>query len=86
MVSASAYRSFDEAKWNAAQLIPFTEDVKKMHLYLDEKQKGVLSGDQLSKSWTKLAQITLTQVILFNWRREGEVSKYVFDNVLIQNQ
>ncbi|XP_059907746.1 uncharacterized protein LOC132457512 isoform X3 [Gadus macrocephalus] len=77
-VSASAYRSLHEAKWNAPQLIPFTEDVKKMHLYSDDKQKEyshVLSGDQTSKNWTKLAQVILTRVILFNRRREGEVSK-----------
>lgn len=39
-VFSQALRNLSEAKWNVPQLLPFTDDVKKMHLYLDvQRQK-----------------------------------------------
>ncbi|XP_026234162.1 uncharacterized protein LOC113174397 isoform X2 [Anabas testudineus] len=67
-----------EAKWNAPQLLPFAEDVKKMHQYLDIKRvecQTKLKDELRRKHWVELAKITLCDVILFNRRREGEVSK-----------
>ena len=84
-ISASAYRTLQEAKWNAPQLIPFTDDVKKLHLHLDEKQEeysNVLSGDQTPRNWTNLAKVILAKVILFNRRRQGEVSKMLLTTYL----
>nr|XP_055049347.1 uncharacterized protein LOC129434425 [Misgurnus anguillicaudatus] len=77
-ISASARRTLEEAKWNKPTLLPFTEDVKLLHLYLDEQEKiyyKLLSAQPLSHHWSKLAKVTLTQVMLFNRRREGEVSQ-----------
>lgn len=84
-ISAAAYRTLHEAKWNAPQLIPFTEDVKQMHLHLDQKQNefyDILSTDQSSKNWTNLAKVTLTKVVLFNRRRQGEVSRMLLSTFL----
>lgn len=78
LVSSSALQTLKEWKWNKPQLFPFTEDVKKMHIYLDECRKqyqGALNDDPNKKNWSKLAKVTLCEVILFNRRREGEVSK-----------
>ncbi|XP_063042777.1 uncharacterized protein LOC134437210 isoform X2 [Engraulis encrasicolus] len=78
MISASALRTLEEAKWNKPLLIPFTEDVKKMHLHMEKKQKHAyqrLMSENSSKNWRELASVTLAQLILFNRRREGEVSK-----------
>ncbi|XP_041914386.1 uncharacterized protein LOC121679609 isoform X2 [Alosa sapidissima] len=77
-VSSSALKTLSEAKWNTPQLLPFTEDVKKMHMYMDQKQKEAyqqLTNEKSSRNWVDLAEVTLAQLILFNRRREGEVSK-----------
>ncbi|XP_056118313.1 uncharacterized protein LOC130095581 [Rhinichthys klamathensis goyatoka] len=77
-VSSQALRNLSEAKWNSPQLLPFADDVKKMHQYLDRESKEYqtkLEEEPSNKNWSELAKITLCQVILFNRRREGEVSK-----------
>ncbi|KAE8277669.1 hypothetical protein D5F01_LYC24330 [Larimichthys crocea] len=77
-VSSRALQTLKEVKWNTPQLLPFTEDVKNMHMHLEkcreECQKN-LKNNPHKKTWTKLAIVTLAEVILFNRRREGEVSK-----------
>ena len=73
-----ALQTLEEGKWNTPQLLPFTEDVKKMHTHVDKCIQDYLSslkGDPNKKNWSKLASLTLCEVILFNRRREGEVSK-----------
>lgn len=77
-ISSSARRTLEEAKWNSPPLLPFTEDVKRLHVYLDEQEKiyrKLLSTQPSSQHWSKLAKLTLTQIMLFNRRREGEVSQ-----------
>ncbi|XP_071357574.1 uncharacterized protein [Trachinotus anak] len=77
-VSSRALQTLKEGKWNTPQLLPFTEDVKKMHMHLDkcrEEYKGKLENLPNKKNLSKLANVTLCEVILFNRRREGEVSK-----------
>ncbi|KAL2085049.1 hypothetical protein ACEWY4_020567 [Coilia grayii] len=83
MVSGSAYRTLEQGKWNAPLLLPLTDDVKKLHSYLDEKENEYRDGLSLESSttnWSKLAQVTLAKVILFNRRREGEVSKMLLSS------
>lgn len=73
-----ALRTQREMKWNVPLILPFTEDVKTLDLYLDQKQEDYfqkLSADASSKNWTLLAKVTLAQTILFNRRREGDFSK-----------
>lgn len=88
LLSANTLRTFREDRWNAPLVIPFTEDVKTMHWFLDNKQKSTfndLSSNATSKSWTYLAKVTLSQVILFNRRREGEVSKMPLTSFVCRN-
>ncbi|TKS65926.1 hypothetical protein D9C73_028178 [Collichthys lucidus] len=78
MISSAAYRTLEEKKWNKPKLIPLAEDVKKMHMYMTDKQKEYyrqLSDEKNSRNWSNLAKVILAQIILFNRRREGEVSK-----------
>ena len=78
MISSAAYRTLEEKKWNKPKLIPLAEDVKKMHMYMTDEQKKYyrqLLDEKISKNWSNLAKVILAQVILFNRRREGEVSK-----------
>lgn len=59
------------------RLIPFTEDIKKMYQFLNDMQdecSGKLSECPSAKAWIDLAKVCLTQMILFNRRREGEVA------------
>ena len=77
-ISASALRTLTEAKWNAPQLLPLTEDVKLLHSYLDEKEQHCrqeLLKVPSAQTWSGLTKVTLAQIILFNRRREGEVSR-----------
>lgn len=77
-IASQALTQLDQAKWNSPQLLPFTEDVQNLHCYLAEKQQEHLTAlkEEVSASkWKDLAKVTLAQVILFNRRREGEVSR-----------
>ncbi|XP_035993659.1 uncharacterized protein LOC118563357 [Fundulus heteroclitus] len=77
-VSAASLRTLQESKWNAPQLLPFTKDVQTLHSHLSEQQQhfyNQLSTEVSSQTWMNLTKVTLTQVILFNRRRSGEVSK-----------
>ncbi|XP_067278152.1 uncharacterized protein [Pseudorasbora parva] len=77
MISATALRNISEAKWNLPSVLPFTEDVQKMHAYLGEVQDKwfkSLSESPSTKAWMELAKVCLAQMILFNRRREGEVA------------
>ncbi|XP_067253215.1 uncharacterized protein [Chanodichthys erythropterus] len=77
MISATALRNISEAKWNLPTVMPFTEDVQKMHAYLSEVQDEwfkSLSESPSTKAWMELAKVCLAQMILFNRRREGEVA------------
>ncbi|XP_067227718.1 uncharacterized protein [Chanodichthys erythropterus] len=77
-ISAGAITTLKEAKWNTPQIIPFTQDVKVLHAHLDKKHNELLSKLRTcpsADSYAALAKVTLSQVILFNRRREGEVSR-----------
>ncbi|XP_048861681.1 uncharacterized protein LOC125729875 isoform X12 [Brienomyrus brachyistius] len=77
-ISSCALTTLREAKWNTPQLLPFTQDVKLLHSHLEKKQEEMLRLLKICPSrdsYTGLTKVTLTQVILFNRRREGEVSK-----------
>ncbi|XP_040904808.1 uncharacterized protein LOC121188928 [Toxotes jaculatrix] len=87
-ISAASLRTLQESKWNAPLLLPFTKDVQTLHSYLDEQQQNILSKlstETCPQAWRQLAKITLTQVILFNRRRAGEVSKMPLSAYLSQN-
>lgn len=77
LVSATALRNIVEAKWNAPTVMPFTEDVQRMHQFLSQKLDEcciTLSESPSTKAWIDLAKVCLTDTIMFNRRREGEVS------------
>ncbi len=63
---------------------------KRLHVYLDEQEKmyhRLLSTQPSSQHWSKLGQVTtLTQVMLFNRRREGEVSQMPLSTYISSNK
>ncbi|XP_043982140.1 uncharacterized protein LOC122836583 isoform X1 [Gambusia affinis] len=87
-VSSASLRTLQQSKWNAPQLLPFTKDVQTLHSYLSEQQQRLcneLSTETSPQTWANLCKITLTQVILFNRRRSGEVSKMPLSAYLSPN-
>ncbi|XP_076593889.1 uncharacterized protein LOC143324953 [Chaetodon auriga] len=77
-IASQALIQLDQSKWNSPQLLPFTQDVQSLNSQLSEKQQqhlDALKEEASPSNWKDLAKVTLAQVILFNRRREGEVSK-----------
>ncbi|XP_051734581.1 uncharacterized protein LOC127504143 isoform X42 [Ctenopharyngodon idella] len=77
-ISSAALGTLHQAKWNKPHVLPFTQDVSLLHKFLaTERAKCMkdLEEEPNIKSFGNLAQVTLTQVVLFNRRRQGEVSK-----------
>ncbi len=77
-IASQALTQINQTKWNSPQILTFTQDVQKRHCYLSEKQQKQLDALQEEPSplnWKELAKVTLAQVILFNRRRAGEVSR-----------
>ena len=83
-VASQARRTLYERKRNSVQRVPFTEDVQKLNAFLrhnmvEAKQKIVSSAENQSSElpifWRTLAESALTLLIVFNRRRQGEVSK-----------
>ncbi|XP_038062636.1 uncharacterized protein LOC119733132 [Patiria miniata] len=80
-VSHHALRTLQEARRNNPKLLPLTEDVVQLSKYIKnhvavrhrELQKAV--NKDVPKAWTELAELLLTQIIVFNRKRPGEVSK-----------
>ncbi|XP_043978900.1 uncharacterized protein LOC122834482 isoform X2 [Gambusia affinis] len=78
LVSHTALNTLSHAKYNKPLTLPFTEDVQSLHRYLKESGENAFSNlkDEVSpQNYAKLAKVTLAQVIVFNRRRAGEVSK-----------
>ncbi|KAM4592751.1 uncharacterized protein PAE49_003226 isoform 2-T2 [Odontesthes bonariensis] len=88
-VSSNALKTFYQKKWNSPQILPLSEDIKKLqdHLKcLEEVHKNNLIDQPSQKSWSALSQVTLAQLILFNRRREGEVSRMELNTYLQRNK
>lgn len=85
-VSAKALQTLVTKRRNKVKLLPLSEDVTKLHSYLNKEMTTSMSvlqnrpeaestsGD-LGKAWRRLASATLAQLITFNRRRSGEVSR-----------
>ncbi|XP_034538605.1 uncharacterized protein LOC117812108 isoform X3 [Notolabrus celidotus] len=88
-IASQALIQLDQSKWNSPQLLPFTQDVQSLHVQLSEKQQqhlDALKEEASPSNWKDLAKVTLAQVILFNRRREGEVSKMPLSVYLLRDQ
>ncbi|XP_052465879.1 uncharacterized protein LOC128021339 isoform X22 [Carassius gibelio] len=75
MISCHAHNTLEEKRYNAPLILPFADDVKKLHIYLKEKQQeyySTLFNAPNTKTWAKLAKVTLAQMIIFNRKRQGE--------------
>ncbi|KAK0151593.1 hypothetical protein N1851_007106 [Merluccius polli] len=87
-VSSHALRNLRESKWNKPLLIPYCEDVVRLHNHIDTERpnyRSNLETAQNKRNWLSLAKLTLCEVIVFNRRREGEVSKMTLTDFLLRN-
>ncbi|XP_032438018.1 uncharacterized protein LOC116732140 [Xiphophorus hellerii] len=78
LVSHTALNTLSHAKYNKPLTLPFTEDVQSLHRYLKKSGENAFSNlkEEVSpQNYAELAKVTLAQVIVFNRRRAGEVSK-----------
>ncbi|XP_078513618.1 uncharacterized protein LOC144772856 isoform X2 [Lissotriton helveticus] len=77
-ISTTALKTLYQQKWNKPQMLSLTEDLHKLHnflKFLEQDSKKELIKNPNVESWYKLGQVTLTQIILFNRRREDEASR-----------
>ncbi|XP_027146575.1 uncharacterized protein LOC109142298 isoform X4 [Larimichthys crocea] len=87
-VSSHALRNLRESKWNTPLLIPYCEDVVRLHNHIDAerpKYRSILKTSPNKRNWLSLAKLTLCEVIVFNRRREGEVSKMSLNDFMLRN-
>ena len=93
-VSSSALTTLKDKKLNSTQILPLTEDISKFHDFLRTSvtesiavlQSTTHDSESKSKAWLSLTQLVLAQLILFNRRRVGEVSKMTTANFQAVNK
>ncbi|XP_076587412.1 uncharacterized protein LOC143321144 isoform X2 [Chaetodon auriga] len=88
-ISHTALATLSKSKFNKACTIPFTEDVQLLHKYLDEKSARAMDNlkeHESPQAYAELTRVTLTQIILFNRRRAGEVSKMTLESFQKRDQ
>ncbi len=82
-VSSNALRTMRNNQRNNPKLIPLTEDVVRLSKYLKEKSEECMSAlenkSEVSEVWRALSKLTLTELVLFNRRRQGEMSKLLME-------
>nr|XP_054599976.1 uncharacterized protein LOC129164327 isoform X2 [Nothobranchius furzeri] len=78
LISHTALTTLNERHFNKPSTLPFTEDVQRLHRHLEKKTELAfkeLKEHSSSKSYSELCKATMANVILFNRRRGGEISK-----------
>ena len=80
-IASGARRSLHNRKFNKPLLLPLASDISKLATHLKEVQEGTMAIVQkrkydceFSRAFRSLLQCMLAQLILFNRRRQGEVS------------
>ncbi|XP_033106285.1 uncharacterized protein LOC117108397 [Anneissia japonica] len=87
-VSHHALRSLHESRRNNPKLLPLTDDVVKLSRHLKEeiqvRQHGLqkAKGHNVKRAWKLFAEALLTQVVVFNRKRPGEVSKMTLSDLM----
>lgn len=88
-VSHTALATLSKSKYNKPSTIPFTEDVQLLHKHLEEKSAAAIADlkeHESPQAYAEVARVTLAQIILFNRRRAGEVSKMSLESFKKRDQ
>ncbi|XP_031144240.1 uncharacterized protein LOC116042262 isoform X1 [Sander lucioperca] len=87
-VSHRARTNLEENKWNKKEMIPLTEDVIQLQKYLKSMEKNarekLMEGPD-PKAYSMLSETILSQIILFNRRRQGEAAKMLLETYETKN-
>ena len=85
-VSSNALRTLYDRKRNNPKVLPLSRDIVKLSKYLDTKGQAATQvlkdeahedrseADKVA-AWKELSEVTLSKLILFNRKRQGEPSK-----------
>ena len=77
-ISRRALTTLTEDKWNRPELLPLTEDLKKLQMCLDSaiaSKKAELETNPSARSYKEFSEALLARIILFNRRRQGEAGR-----------
>ncbi|XP_030266833.1 uncharacterized protein LOC115578126 isoform X2 [Sparus aurata] len=88
-VSSNATKTLEQKKWNKPQTLPLSKDIMRLQAHLNKQEelhKNNLIHHPTKTAWGELAQVTLTQLILFNRRCAGEVSRMEVKTYLQRNK
>lgn len=84
-ISSLALDTLRKRRYNFTELMPLTTDIMKLNSYLEKSIKyaqSELENDLISdKTWFKLANASLSRIIIFNKRRSGEASKIKIEDI-----
>ncbi|XP_071495340.1 uncharacterized protein, partial [Diadema antillarum] len=76
-ISSHALRQASNEKWTNPRQLPLTNDIMKLNKYVGEQEKHVktrITHEGINEnSFADLAKCALTQVVLYNRRRPGEM-------------
>ncbi len=81
-VSHCARTNLEENKWYKKEMIPLTEDVIQLQKYLKSTEENAmekLREGHDPKAYVMLSESILSQIILFNRRRQGEAAKMLLE-------
>ena len=93
-VSSMAMKTLRSKKMNKTAVLPLTRDISKLSSYLsnivDDSIAKLTSDDTEDKehAWMSLAEALLAQIVMFNRRRSGELSKVTvstYNNAMATN-
>ncbi|XP_021361550.1 uncharacterized protein LOC110455631 [Mizuhopecten yessoensis] len=81
-ISGIAHQNIKELHFNKETILPLTADLQKLTKYLEEETTAMTTKILNHKSaelWRKLAELTLTRLILFNKRRAEEPAQMLVE-------
>ena len=87
-VSSQALRTLYTEKSRKETKLPLTADIIKLSKYISEELKATQEllcesdSHQVDSTWLRMAKLILVRVILFNRRRQGEVSKMKLEDFI----
>lgn len=77
-IASNAHNTLKRRKDQTIEVLPLTEDLRQLREYQMKVMKQCIDQIQeipMYSIWRKLAQLTMTRMIIFNKRRGGEVSR-----------
>jgi len=87
-ISSSALKTLDTKKMNKIKVLPLARDISKLSNYLKNiagssiAQLNSSSTELPDSAWLLLVEATVAQLVLFNRRRSGEVSKMLISTYM----